>query len=135
MKGVPLRLEIGPRDIENNNCVLVRRDTHEKITANLENVENTVKDLLKEIQQNLLNIAQNFVDNITENVDTMEDLVRVVNGKKVAIGYHCGDEKCEQSIKDETGIQTRVIIEKDTNHKCIKCGKQSAHKIYFARQY
>lgn len=135
LKGVPLRLEIGPRDIENNSCVLVRRDTHEKIVVSLDNLETKVQDLLKQIQQNLLDIAQKFVDNITENVDTMEDLVRVVNGKKVAIGYHCGDEKCEQSIKDETGIQTRVIIEKDTNHTCIKCGKKSAHKIYFARQY
>lgn len=135
MKGVPLRLEIGPRDIENNTCVLVRRDTHAKTVVSLENIDVTIKDLLVEIQQNLLNIAQNFVNNITETVDTMEDLIKVVNGKKVAIGYHCGDEKCEQSIKDETGIQTRVIIEKNDTHKCIKCGKKSAHKIYFARQY
>ena len=135
MKGVPLRMEIGPRDIENNNCVLVRRDTHEKTVISLDNIVDSVKTLLDDIQSNLLNSAQKFVDNICEDVDNMEDLVKVVNNKKVAVGYHCGDEKCEQSIKDETGIQTRVIIEKDDKHKCIKCGKKSAHKIYFARQY
>lgn len=135
MKGVPLRIEIGPRDIENNKCVAVRRDTHEKTELSLNNLSDSVKDLLEDIQQNLYNTAKKFVDNVTEEVNSMEDLIRVVDNKKIAIGYHCGDEKCEQSIKDETGIQTRVIIEKDCNHKCIKCGKQSAHKIYFARQY
>ena len=135
MKGVPLRIEIGPRDIENNKCIAVRRDTHEKIELSLNNLELSVKNLLANIQQNLYDIAKKFVDNVTEEVNSMEELVKVVDSKKIAVGYHCGDEKCEQSIKDETGIQTRVIIEKDCEHKCIKCGKKSAHKIYFARQY
>ena len=135
MKGVPVRLEIGPRDIQNNKAVAVRRDTHEKLDVNLDDIIVSLQNLLEEIQLNLLNKAQDFVNNITFDVSTMEELVSVVDGKKVAIGYHCGEVECEQSIKDETGIQTRVVIEKDNNHKCIKCGKKSAHKIYFAKQY
>lgn len=135
MKGVPLRLEIGPKDIENNVATVVRRDTHEKIQISMNNLYVEITKILDDIQQNMFNKAQNFVNNITFDASNMEELIKIVDDKKVAIAYHCGEEKCEQSIKDETGIQTRVIIEKDCSHKCIKCGKPSAHKIYFARQY
>lgn len=135
MKGVPLRLEIGPKDIENNVATVVRRDTHEKIQISMNNLCVEITKILDDIQQNMFNKAQNFVNNITFDASNMEELIKIVDDKKVAIAYHCGEEKCEQSIKDETGIQTRVIIEKDCSHKCIKCGKPSAHKIYFARQY
>lgn len=135
MKGVPVRLEVGPRDIQNNQVVAVRRDTHEKMQISMDNLANEIKKLLEDIQSNMLTLAEKFVSNICEDVNSMEELVKVIDAKKVGVGYHCGDEKCEQSIKDETGIQTRVIINKDDTHKCIKCGKKSAHKIYFARQY
>ena len=135
MKGVPLRLEIGPRDIENNVVTLVRRDTHEKIQVSMNNLSQTVTDILQNIQKSMLNKAQEFVKSSSFDAKTMEELVKIVDNKKIAVAYHCGDETCEQIIKDETGIQTRVIIEEDTNHTCIKCGKKSAHKIYFARQY
>lgn len=138
MKGVPLRLEIGPRDIENGVATCVRRDTHEKTTISLDNIEQEVSKLLADIQQNMLKIAEDFVAHCSRNVSTMQELVSVVEDKKVAIGYHCGEIDCEQQIKDETGIQTRVIIEEcDENdtHKCIHCGKKAKHKIYFAKQY
>lgn len=138
MKGVPLRLEIGPRDIENGVATCVRRDTHEKSTIMLDDVEEEVAKLLDEIQQNLLNIAEKNVQNCSVDVATMQEMVDVVNGKKVAIGYHCGEIDCEQKIKDDTGIQTRVIIEEcdeKDNHICIHCGKKAKHKIYFAKQY
>ncbi|MBQ0017262.1 MAG: proline--tRNA ligase [Clostridiales bacterium] len=138
MKGVPLRIEIGPRDIESNQCVCVRRDTHEKSFVSLDNVQESVKELLNTIQTNMYDLAKKFVDSCSEDVSSMEELVKVVDNKKVGIGYHCGNEECEQQIKNETGIQTRVIIsecdEKD-EHTCIHCGKKAKHKIYFARQY
>lgn len=136
MKGVPLRLELGPRDIENNQAVLVRRDTHEKLVVSLDNIENTIKNILDEIQANMFNQAQQYLSNCSVDVNTMEEMVDVVEKGKVAIGYHCGDIDCEQQIKDDTGIQTRVIIEECSDeHKCIHCGKKAKHKIYFAKQY
>lgn len=138
MKGVPLRLEIGPRDIENNQVMCVRRDTHEKLAISLDGVENGVQTLLDDIQQNLFNLAKKYLDNCTVEVDSMESLVKAIDDKKVAVGYHCGDIDCEQKLKEETGIQTRVIIsecdEKD-EHVCIHCNKKAKHKIYFAKQY
>ncbi len=136
MKGVPVRLELGPRDIENNSVVAVRRDTHEKIVLPLDNIENSINDLMDKIQQNMFDIAKEFVDHNTFDVETMEEMIDCVNNKKVAKAYHCGDEACETEIKNETGIQSRVIIEEcDDEHKCIKCGKKAKHKAYFARQY
>ena len=136
MKGVPLRLELGPRDIENNQAVIVRRDTHEKQFVSLDNLEQTIKALLDDIQLNMLNQAKTYLGNCSFDVDTMEDMVKIVEDGKVAIGYHCGEIDCEQKIKDDTGIQTRVIIEEcDDEHKCIHCGKKAKYKIYFAKQY
>jgi prolyl-tRNA synthetase len=66
----------------------------------------------------------------------MEEMVECINNKLVAMAYHCGDKDCEQSIKDETGIQSRVIIcDACNDEKCIKCGKKAKYKAYFAKQY
>lgn len=138
MKGVPLRLEIGPRDIENGVVTLVRRDTHEKQTVKMEELEHVLPMLLDEIQQNMYDQAKQFVDNCSVEIDSMEQMVQAVNAGKVAIGYHCGDENCESQIKEETGIQTRVVIEdcdESDTHKCVHCLKKAKYKIYFAKQY
>lgn len=136
MKGVPLRLEIGPRDIENGNAVLVRRDTNEKLVVKQENLQETIVKLLDEIQQNMLAIAKDFVEHSTKDVATMKELVDCVANKKVAVAYHCGDIDCEQAIKDETGIQSRVIIDGECkDEKCIRCGKKAKYRAYFAKQY
>ena len=136
MKGVPMRLEIGPRDIDNNQAVIVRRDTHEKIVVSLDGIEDTIKQLMKNIQENLYNISLEFVKNNSRDVLTMDDMVKCINNKHVAMAYHCGCEECEQQIKDETGIQSRVIIENAVNgENCIHCGKKAKYKAYFAKQY
>ena len=136
MKGVPLRLELGPRDIENGAVMAIRRDTHEKVSYPLADVESTVLHLLDEIQENLYKMALGYVENNSKDVNTMEEMVECINNRHVAMAYHCGDEECEASIKNETGIQSRVIIE-DACHdeNCIKCGKKAKHKAYFAKQY
>ena len=136
MKGVPLRLELGPRDIENNSVMVSRRDTHEKNSYSFDNIEMTVKNVLDEIQENLYRQALGYIENNSQNVSTIEEMVDCINNKHVAMAYHCGDEDCETSIKNETGIQSRVIICDATgDEKCIKCGKKAKHKAYFAKQY
>ncbi len=136
MKGVPLRLELGPRDIENGTVMAVRRDTHEKISLSLNDIENSIKELLDNIQQNMYDLAYDFVRHNSFDVNTVEDMVNCINQKKVAMAYHCGDKTCEEELKAETGIQSRVIIcEANDEQKCIRCGKKAKHKAYFAKQY
>lgn len=138
LKGVPLRLEIGPRDIENGQVIAVRRDTHEKIAIKFEELTQKTQELLADIQQNMYNLALKNLNGCLVDVSSMEELVDIVANKKVGIGYHCGEIDCEQTMKEKTGIQTRVIIEEcgeNDNHKCIHCGKKAKHKIYFAKQY
>ena len=104
----------------------------------MDNLENEIKTILDSIQQNLYNQAKQFVDHCSVDVNTIDELVDAVARGKVGVGYHCGDIDCEQKLKEETGIQTRVIISEcspDDEHKCIHCGGRAKHKIYFAKQY
>ncbi|MBQ8615159.1 MAG: proline--tRNA ligase [Clostridia bacterium] len=135
MKGVPLRLEIGPRDIENGVATAVRRDTHEKVQLSLNNIKEEVENLLKDIQENMYNLAlENFNNSITET-DNYNEMVSEVNNKKVVLAYHCGNSDCEEEIRQNTTIKTRVIHSYDENHKCIYCGKPSKYRVYFGKQY
>lgn len=135
MKGIPLRLEIGPRDIENGVATAVRRDTHEKVQLKLDNIENEVKNILNSIQENMLKQAEENLKNSIVETDDFNNLVNAVNDKKVCLAYHCGDSNCESEIKEKTTIKTRVIYSYDSTHKCIYCGKPSKYRVYFGKQY
>ena len=135
MKGVPVRLEIGPRDIENNVLTAVRRDTHEKLTLNLGNIVEEIQSLLKDVQDNMLKQAEDNLKASLIETDDFDELVKSVNDGKVALAYHCGDEKCEEEIKQKTTIKTRVIYAYDDSHKCIYCNKPSKYRVYFGKQY
>ncbi|HLN63409.1 MAG TPA: proline--tRNA ligase [Symbiobacteriaceae bacterium] len=145
MRGVPVRLELGPRDVENNQCVLARRDTGEKITASLDGIVDTIKNLLDEIQANMFAKAQAFRDaNSHTHVETLEGLKEHIatseaEGKIagwVLAGW-CGDNECEAKVKEETKFTSRNIpfappVEK---HTCIHCGKEAKRTVWFARAY
>lgn len=135
MKGVPVRLEIGPRDIENNVLTAVRRDTHEKVQLNLDNVVDELKNLLKDIQDNMLKQADDNLKAAIVETNNFDELVKAVNDGKVVLSYHCGNTECEEEIKQKTTIKTRVIHSYDEAHKCIYCGKPSKYRIYFGKQY
>lgn len=135
MKGVPVRLEIGPRDIENGVACVFRRDTLEKSTLELYGIESSVEKLLEEIQINMFNMAKSNLDNAIVECDNFDEMVKHIENKKVTLSYHCGEKSCEDDIKDGTAIKTRVIYEYDENHTCIKCGKKSKYRVYFGRQY
>ena len=135
MKGVPLRLEIGPRDIENGVATAVRRDTHEKIQIKLDKIEESVQSLLADIQENMFKQAEeNFNASLCET-DDFQTLVDQVNCKKVVLAYHCGTKECEEEIKQQTTIKTRVIKNYDSEHKCIFCSKPCKYRVYFGKQY
>ena len=135
MKGVPLRIELGPRDIEAGKMVLVRRDTHEKIEAELADAERVVKELLAEIQRNLFERAkENKETRVVTAKDMNEILAGVEGGNFVKAGW-CGCRECEDAVKEKTAASARVIAEGETAETCAVCGKKAKHVVYFARAY
>jgi prolyl-tRNA synthetase len=145
MRGVPIRLELGPRDVEANQCVLVRRDTGEKTPASLENIVARVKMLLDEIQINMYKKAHAFLQaNCHLGVESMGDLQRHIASSEscgalagwVLAGW-CGDDECEAKVKAETKFTTRNIPFEAPVHKttCIACCKPAKHTVWLARAY
>ncbi len=135
MKGVPVRLEIGPRDIENAKATYVRRDTREKGQLDLNTLTTSIPELLANVQQTMFDMAKQNLDNAIVETDDYNTMVSEINNKKVALAYQCGEKECEEQIKNLTTIKTRVIHSYDDTHKCIYCGKQSKYRVYFGKQY
>lgn len=138
MKGVPLRLELGPKDIEKNQCVLVRRDTGEKVFVSLDELEETVQRLLADIQANLLAKATARRDTKTYTATTMEEFERELNETPGFIkAMWCGDRACEDAIKEKTGATSRCIPfqQEEIADTCICCGKPAKHIVYWGRAY
>jgi prolyl-tRNA synthetase len=141
MKGVPLRLEIGPKDIEKKQVVLVRRDTGEKHFVKMDDLKAKVKELLDDIQKSLLVKAEeNLQQNIVEAKD-WNDFLKAAEARKIIHAPFCGEESCEDAIKDETkGATSRCFdmsqdAEKVKGKKCIKCDKQAKGMAYFGKCY
>ncbi len=140
MRGVPLRVEIGPRDIKENQVVAVRRDTGEKETVGLGEVSQRVPEILKNIQSSMLEAALKFQLENTHEVQSYEDFKSVLEAKRGFIKtFWCGHQSCEEKIKEETMATIRVIpLEQErqkTQGKCVCCGKDSDIWVYFARAY
>ena len=125
MKGVPLRIEIGPKDIEKNQAVLVRRDTREKIFVSLENIETEASRLLDKIQSDMLSRAKEMLLSHIYDVADFEELCRQSSEKAGFFrAMWCGDGRCEEKIKEEAGLSSRCIPfeQKQISDKCICCG-------------
>ena len=138
MKGIPLRLEIGPKDIEKGVCVLVRRDTGEKVEAKLDDIENTVKKLIETIQKDMFDAAKKFLDSHIDVALTKDELVSKMDSKKGFIkAMHCGCIECEQALKDETGITSRCmpIEQEKLSDKCVVCGKPAKYEVIWGKSY
>ena len=138
MKGVPVRLEVGPKDIEKNQCVLVRRDTHEKLFVSLDNIEQTVADLLALIQKDMLETARAHRDAHTTHAENWEEFVKAIENKNFVFAPWCGETECEAEIKSKTGATTRNVPFDNfeaNGCKCVHCGKKAQTKIYFAKSY
>lgn len=137
MKGVPLRVEIGPRDVENNQCVLVRRDTQEKLFISLDNLGNTVTDLLDDIQRNMLEKSRKFRDEHIKECHNMDEFKTAIDNKNFVKAMWCGCPECEKKIKELHQATTRVMPFDQTpiDDKCVFCGKKADKVIYFARAY
>ena len=110
MKGVPLRIEIGPKDIENDQCVAVRRDNREKQSIPLSDIEEQVKDLLEDIQKSLYNRAKDNLIQNTRNASTLDEVKQIFNEHGGFINtMWCGSKECELKMREEVGVTSRCI--------------------------
>lgn len=138
MRGVPLRVEIGPKDIENNQCVLVRRDTGDKIFARLDNIEDEISNVLEDIQNELFERAKKRREEKTYIACTMDEFEKLVSEKPGFVkAMWCGDRQCEDTIKEKTGATARCIpFEQDNiSDQCVVCGKSSKQMVYWGKAY
>ena len=138
MRGIPLRLEMGPRDIENGECVLVRRDTSEKISVKLENLEKTIEKLLEEIQNNMFEMCKKRMEEKTTEAHTLDEFVEKMNSNQGFIkAMWCGNSECEAKIKELTAAKSRCMpfVQEKIDDKCVCCGKPADKYVIWGRQY
>ncbi|HSD04567.1 MAG TPA: proline--tRNA ligase [Nitrosopumilaceae archaeon] len=137
MKGVPLRIEIGPKDIAKNKMVLVRRDTQKKSDLEFSNIETGVESMLKEIQQSLFEKARELLKEKTKNISDFEKFKSELEIGAFLNSSWCGDQKCEEEIKETTGADIRVIPFDTTksDSPCINCKRPGKENVIFARGY
>ena len=140
MRGVPLRVEIGPRDIEEKKVVVVRRDTGKKEAISQASLNKRVLGILQDIQKSMFEMALKFQRENTYEVKSYDEFKAVMESKRGFIkAFWCGDQDCEEKIKDETMATIRVIpLEQDgegAKGKCVFCQKPSETLVFFAKAY
>ena len=138
MKGVPLRLEIGPRDIEENQCVLVRRDNREKAFVSLDALEETIPRLLESVRQGLYDKALANREARTVTATTLEELVEKAGAQNCFIKtMWCGDEACELKLKEVAGVTSRCMpfAQEHLADTCVCCGRPAKTMIYWGKAY
>ncbi len=138
MKGVPLRIEMGPKDIENNQAVLVRRDTREKTVVSLDNIKEEVKAMLDTIQADLLKKATAHLEETTSVAHDYDEFKDIAENKPGFIkAMWCGELDCELKIKEDTTVTSRCIpfVQENISDKCVCCGKPAKKMLYWGKAY
>ncbi len=137
VKGYPIRLELGPRDLENDSITLVRRDTLEKINLKIADILIEIPKYLDLIQENLYNRAMARRDSMLYTANNYQEFKDIALNKPGFIKINwCGEEACELKIKEDTTLKSRCILEEEmVDNVCCVCGKPAKHKIYFGKQY
>ena len=140
LKGIPLRIEIGPKDLEKNSVVVVRRDNGEKEIVKINDLNKKVGVLLEDVQENLFKRAGKFLKDGIANASSMKDIKKTINDKKIAFGPLCSSKPCEDNLKFESGgakvlnipfSQPSVL----SKSKCIVCGKKADYFAYMGKSY
>ena len=136
MKGVPLRVEIGPKDIHAKQVTVVRRDNREKIVINRSDATDRINKILKEIQNHLFERAKKSLDGLTTAASDMQSFKKVLEERGGFIKAFLSDDSCEEKVKIETGATVRVVPMKVSKKgKCVYCGADNSIEVYFARSY
>jgi len=138
MKGVPLRIEIGPKDIENDQCVAARRDNGEKRPVPLSDLVENVKDLLDDIQKNLFARAKENLTQNTRNATSLDEVKSILEEHGGFINtMWCGNQECELKMKEEAGVTSRCIPfeQEQVGDVCVVCGKPSDTMVVWGVAY
>jgi len=138
MRGIPIRLEVGPRDLDNNQVVLVRRDSSEKLIVPQDGLSETVAQLLDQIHDNMYRTAEASMTIQSRRAETLAQLTTIISEQRgfVLAGW-CGSNACETAVKEASGATSRNIpFDPPENMKqCVACGSDAVHTVWFARAY
>ena len=138
MKGIPLRMEIGPKDIEKDQCVLVRRDTRKKYFVPLKDIEEEIPKILKMIQESLYEKAKQNLISRTYTAHDLEELIKIADEKSGFIkAMWCGDPECELKLKEVAGVTSRCIPfdQEQITDECVVCKKPAKKMLYWGKAY
>lgn len=138
MRGIPLRVEIGPKDLEAGQCVLVRRDTREKISCPIDELADKVKEVLEQEQNDMLARAKEFLDTHFSDATNYEEFCKAVEEKPGFIrAMWCGDVACEEKIKEDTTATSRCMPfeQEQISDVCVCCGKPAKKLVYWGKAY
>ena len=138
MRGIPVRIELGPKDIEAGQAVIVRRDTREKIQSSLEELPEKVKEVLETMQHDMYERAKAHRDAHTYTAHNMEEMKDIADNKPGFIkAMWCGCQECEDALKEEIGVTSRCIPfeQEEINGTCIHCGKPAKQMVYWGKAY
>ncbi len=138
MRGIPLRVEIGPKDIEANQCVVVRRDNLEKTVVSLDELEAKIPELLNAVHDGLYNKALNRRESMTYDAFDMDEMIRTADEKPGFIrAMWCGELECEEALKEKAGVSSRCMPfgARAIGDKCVCCGKEAKHLVYWGKAY
>jgi prolyl-tRNA synthetase len=137
MRGVPVRLEIGPRDIARRQVVLARRTGGEKEAVSEDGLIDTMERILGEVQATLLDRARRFLEEHIVDAQSVDEIAALIEGRRgfVRVGW-CESQSCENTIRERTGASPRVIpLDDQPQGTCIVCGQPSKATVYYARAY
>jgi prolyl-tRNA synthetase len=139
IQGIPTRIEIGPKDIENNQAIIVRRDTREKIIVPLDEIEEKLLETFETMQKDMYKKAEEFLNSHIYDATTLDEMIDIFNTKTGFVrAMWCGSEECEDEIKSATGGASSRCIpfeEKHLSDKCVFCGKEAKHMVYWGKSY
>ena len=137
VKGYPVRIELGKRDLEQDKVTLVRRDTLEKISVTFNEIIPKLEELLEVIQKDMYEKAKIRRDSMIYDADTYDELKEIASTKPGFIKINwCGDVACENKIKEDTTLKSRCLIEDESvTGPCVVCGKKATTRLYIGKQY
>ncbi len=138
MRGIPVRIEIGPKDMENGKCIVVRRDTREKTEVVLGELETKVKEILETMQKDMLERARKHVEAHTYEAKEYDEFCDIINNKPGFVkAMWCGDLECEEKIKEDTTATSRCMpFEQETiSDHCVCCGRPAKKMVYWGKAY
>jgi prolyl-tRNA synthetase len=136
IRGVPVRIEIGQRELDAGMLKIVRRDTDEKIQIPLADVVEEMGELLENVHSTLFAQAEQLLKEKTREINSWDEFVKTMEAEKGFLkSFWCGQAECEAKIKEETKATTRCLAEEHVSGSCIRCGEPAAQKWYFAQSY